>query len=202
MDKLQELTDRLYAEGLSKGKQEGEALLEKARQEADDIISQAKAEADSIRDTARREAEDYRSKVESDVRMASEKSLQATRKDIENLVVTSISSPAVDKAMTSEAFIKDALTAVAKGFSTEESKDIALVLPEALKSGLEPFVATELSKMLGRGVNATFSKKIAGGFRIGPKDGSYFVSMTDDTFKALMAEYLRPATRKLLFGDE
>ena len=47
MDKLQELTDRLYAEGLSKGKQEGEALLEKARQEADDIISQAKAEADS-----------------------------------------------------------------------------------------------------------------------------------------------------------
>ena len=33
-NKLQELTDRLYAEGLSKGKQEGEELVQKAKTEA------------------------------------------------------------------------------------------------------------------------------------------------------------------------
>ena len=41
---------------------------------------------------------------------------------------------------------------------------------------------------------------MAGGFAIGPKDGSWFVSLTDETFRALIAEYLRPVTRKLLFG--
>ena len=50
-------------------------------------------------------------------------------------------------------------------------------------------------------MNASFSKKIAGGFTIGPKDGSYFISLTDETFKELISEYLRPATRKLLFGE-
>ena len=44
------------------------------------------------------------------------------------------------------------------------------------------------------------SDKIAGGFTIGPKDGGYFISFTEETFNALISEYLRPATKKLLFG--
>ena len=35
-NKLQELTDKLYNEGLSKGKQEGEEILAKAKVQADD----------------------------------------------------------------------------------------------------------------------------------------------------------------------
>ena len=44
-DKLQELTDRLYNEGLSKGKHDGEELVQKAQAEADRIVAYAKAEA-------------------------------------------------------------------------------------------------------------------------------------------------------------
>ena len=76
-----------------------------------------------------------------------------------------------------------------------------LVLPESLKASLEPFVKGELTSILKGGVNATFTKKIAGGFTIGPKDGGYFISLTDETFKELISEYLRPSTRKLLFGE-
>ena len=49
-------------------------------------------------------------------------------------------------------------------------------------------------------VEASFTKKIAGGFTIGPKDGGYFISFTEETFNALISEYLRPATKKILFG--
>ena len=76
-----------------------------------------------------------------------------------------------------------------------------LILPESLKAQLEPFVKGELARALGKEVTAAFSKKIAGGFRIGPKDGSYFISLTDETFKSLIGEYLRPVTRKFLFGE-
>ena len=79
--------------------------------------------------------------------------------------------------------------------------DLILVLPDTLNSSLDPFVKYELSSILKGQVNASFSKKIAGGFTIGPKDGSYFISLTDETFKELISEYLRPATRKLLFGE-
>ena len=200
MDKLQELTQKLYDEGLAKGKQDGEALLQKAQAEAEGIVKQAKEEAEAILAKARKDAEDFKVKVEGDVKMAAQQSVQATRTDIENLVVAKTVDGTVDKALANEDYIKGIITAVAQKFSADEPADLSLVLPESLKSALEPFVKNELGKLLGKGVEAAFSKKVAGGFKIGPKDGGYFVSLTDDTFKELIGSYLRPATKKLLFG--
>ena len=200
MDKLQELTQKLYDEGLAKGKQEGEAVLQKAVEEAGSIVKKAQEEAEAILAKARKEADDFKVKVEGDVKMASMQALQATRADIENLVIAKAVNEPVAKALSSEEYLKGIITAVAQKFSAEEPADLSLVLPESLKAGLEPFVKNELGKLLGKGVETSFSKKLAGGFKIGPKDGGYFVSLTDDTFKDLIGAYLRPATKSLLFG--
>ena len=132
--------------------------------------------------------------------MAASQSIQATRKDIENLVVFKMTGAATDKALSDVEFVKEIVKAVASKFNAEEA-DLDIVLPESMKSALEPFITKELSSMLKGEVNASFSKKISGGFTIGPKDGGYFISLTDETFKELISEYLRPATRKLLFGE-
>lgn len=200
-NKLQELTDKLYNEGLSKGREEGEALLAKAKSQAADIVAEAEKKAAEIMTKAEKEAEAYKVKVAGDLKMAASQSVQATRKDIENLVVFKMTGSATEKALSDEAFVKEVIKAVAEKFNAETAMDLNLVLPETLKSSLEPFVKNELSTILKGQVNASFSKKIAGGFTIGPKDGSYFISLTDETFKELISEYLRPATRKFLFGE-
>ena len=200
-NKLQELTDKLYNEGLSKGREEGEALLAKAKSQAADIVAEAEKKAAEIMSKAEKEAEAYKVKVAGDLKMAASQSVQATRKDIEDLVVFKMTGAATEKALSDEAFVEEVIKAVAEKFNAETAMDLNLVLPETLKSSLEPFVKNELSTILKGQVNASFSKKIAGGFTIGPKDGSYFISLTDETFKELISEYLRPATRKLLFGE-
>lgn len=200
-NKLQELTDKLYNEGLSKGREEGEVLLAKAKSQAADIVAEAEKKAAEIMTKAEKEAEAYKVKVAGDLKMAASQSVQATRKDIEDLVVFKMTGSATEKALSDEAFVKEVIKAVAEKFNAETAMDLNLVLPETLKSSLEPFVKNELSTILKGQVNASFSKKIAGGFTIGPKDGSYFISLTDETFKELISEYLRPATRKLLFGE-
>lgn len=199
-NKLQELTDRLYNEGLSKGKQEGEELLAKAKVQADEMIAKAQAEAAQIVAAAQKQADEIRTKTASDIKMASSQSLAATKKDIETLVVGKMTDEAVKKALGSADFIKEIIKTVAEKFTTEGPVDLALVLPENLRKELEPFAAKELSKILGAGVEASFSKKVSGGFKIGPKDGGWFVSFTEETFNQLISEYLRPATKKLLFG--
>ncbi|MBO5420223.1 MAG: hypothetical protein J6A22_09105 [Bacteroidales bacterium] len=199
-NKLQELTDRLYNEGLSKGKQEGEEILAKAKVQAEDIVAKAKAEAEAILNAARKEAEDLKIKVQGDLKMAANQSVAATKKDIETLVVAKMTEKETAKALTSAEFVKEVILSVAKGFNTEEPVDLEVVLPEALRKELEPFVAKELAAALKGGVEAQFTKKIAGGFTIGPKDGGYFISFTEETFNALISEYLRPATKKILFG--
>ena len=199
MDKLQELTQKLYNEGLSKGKVEGEALLAKAQMEADELVRKAQEEAAAIIEKAQKEAADYKVKMEGDVKMASIQALQATKAGIEGLIVAKAVEP-VKEQLSGAAFLKEIITTVAQRFSTQESSDLSLVLPEKLQKELEPFVEGELAKTLGKGVEASFSKKMAGGFKIGPKDGSYFISLTDEAFQALIGDYLRPATKKILFG--
>ena len=199
-NKLQELTDKLYNEGLSKGKQEGEEILAKAKVQAEEIVAKAKAEAAAIVAAANKDAEDLKTKVQGDLKMAAAQSVAATKKDIETLVVAKMTETEVKKALTSAEFVKEVILAVAKGFNTDEPTDLELVLPESLKADLEPFVKNELGKVLNAGVQASFTKKVAGGFTIGPKDGGYFISFTEETFNALISEYLRPATKKILFG--
>ena len=199
-NKLQELTDKLYNEGLAKGKQEGEEILAKAKVQAEEIVAKANTEAAAIIAAANKEAEDLKTKVQGDLKMAASQSVAATKKDIETLVVTKMTAADVTAALTSAEFVKEVIMAVAKGFNTEEPVDLEVVLPEALKKDLEPFVTKEIANVLKGQVEASFTKKIAGGFTIGPKDGGYFISFTEETFNALISEYLRPATKKILFG--
>lgn len=201
MDKLQELTDRLYNEGLSKGKEDGAALLAQAQAKSDEIIKAAKKEAAGIIAKANKEAEDMKIKVEGDLKMAASQAIQATKKDIENIIVTGLCDENISKTLSSADFVKDILKAVAEKFNAEQALDLNVILPDSLKNLLEPFVKNELSKTLKGSIKAEFSKKISGGFNIGPKDGSYFVSFTDETFKELISSYLRPTTKKLLFGE-
>ena len=199
-NKLQELTDRLYNEGLSKGKEEGEILLFKARKEADEIIANARKQAEDIVTEAENRAAQLKEKAESDIKIASEQALMATKKDIENLLVNALCAEETEKVLSEEKFLKEIILAVAQKGSTQQSEDISLVLPASLKSMLEPWVSTELKKALKKEISVDFSKKIKGGFSIGPQNGSWYISMSDESFKALISEYLRPVTKKLLFG--
>ena len=199
-NKLQELTDKLYNEGLSKGKQEGEEILAKAKAQAEEIIAKAQAEAAQILAAAQKQAEEVKTKTASDVKMAASQSIAATRKDIETLIVGKMTDEAVKKALSTPDFTKEIIKAVAEKFTTDGPVELALILPESLKKDLEPFVTKELATILNAGVEASFSKKVSGGFKIGPKEGSYFISFTEETFNQLISEYLRPTTKKLLFG--
>ena len=199
-NRLQEGTDRRYNEGLSKGKEEGEILLFKARKEADEIIANARKQAEDIVTEAENRAAQLKEKAESDIKMDSEQALMAKKKDIENLHVNEICAEEKEKVLSEEKFLKEIILAVAQKFSTQQSEDISLVLPASLKSMLEPWVSTELKKALKKEISVDFSKKIKGGFSIGPQNGSWYISMSDESFKALISEYLRPVTKKLLFG--
>ena len=192
-DKLQELTDRLYNEGLSKGKQEGEELLQKAHAEADNIVAQAKAEAERIIAKANKEAEELKTKITADVKMAATQSIAATKQEIEKMVVSKAATEGVKANMTNVDFV---------AFNPQNASPVALdlILPESMKAQLEPFVQNEITNQFKGEIKVDYSKKMNGGFKIAPRDGGYVLQFTDEEFTQLIANYLRPATKKILFG--
>ena len=201
-DKLQELTERLYNEGLSKGKQEGEELLQKAHAEAEAIVAKAKAEAESIIAQAQKEADELKTKVTADVKMAATQSIAVTKQEIEQMVVTQSAQQGVKTNMTNAEFVKELIASVVKAFNPQNASPVALdlILPESLKAQVEPFVQNEIAQQFQGEVKVDYSKKMNGGFKVAPRDGGYVLQFTDDEFIQLIANYLRPATKKILFG--
>jgi V/A-type H+-transporting ATPase subunit E len=201
-DKLQELTDRLYNEGLSKGKQEGEELLRKAHEEADAIVSDAKAEAERIIAQANKEAEELKTKVAADVKMAATQSIAVTKQEIEQMVVTQTAQQGVKANMGNTEFVKDLIMSVIRAFNPQNASPVGLdlILPEAMKAQVEPFVQNEIAQQFKGEVKVDYSKKMNGGFKVAPREGGYMLQFTDEEFTQLIANYLRPATKKILFG--
>ena len=214
-NKLQELTDKLYNEGLSKGRQEAEALKAAAAKESEQIISDARKdkeseqiisdarkEAERILETARKEAEELRTRVEGDIRMASSQTISALRQQIENIIITKAVSPDVKAALADPELVKSLVTTVAKAFNAADPAPAGLevILPSSMQKELGAWFKKKAAAVMGEGVTVTFSRQMAGGFKIGPADGSYRISFADGDFENILTQYLRPATRKLLFG--
>jgi V/A-type H+-transporting ATPase subunit E len=59
-DKLQELTDKIYLEGVTRGNREAEAIISEARTESEKIRKEAEKTAGEIVANARKEADEIR----------------------------------------------------------------------------------------------------------------------------------------------
>lgn len=201
-NKLQELTEKLYNEGLSKGKQDGEELLRQAHSEADDIIAKAKAEAARIVAESQKEADDLKTKVTSDLKMAATQSISVTKQEMERLVVTNITRQAASECLSSADFVKEMIKAIVGAFNPANATpvDLDIVLPESLRAQIEPFIANEVRKQFKSEIRVSYSDKVKGGFNVMPQGEGYMLQFTDEEFSNLIASYLRPATKKILFG--
>ena len=202
-NKLQELTDKLYNEGLSKGKQEAEQILSQAKVKADKIVEDAQAQADAILSKARKDAEDIKSKVDADVKMASTQSISTLKQQIEKTLMAKVIGGEVKDALKDANFVKPLIETVIKSFNAADIAPAGLdvILPESMKESLGKSLAAGLDKELKSSVNIDYAKNIAGGFKIAPKDGGYFISFADGAFEKMFSEYLRPAAKKILFSE-
>ena len=68
-NKIQELTDKIYHEGVEKGNKEAQKLIANAQETAQKIIEDARKEADTILATARKEADDMAENTKSELKM-------------------------------------------------------------------------------------------------------------------------------------
>ena len=68
-NKIQELTDKIYREGVEKGNEEAQKLIVKAQEEAQKIVENAQKEADSIVAAARKSADELAENTKSELKL-------------------------------------------------------------------------------------------------------------------------------------
>ena len=72
-------------------------------------------------------------------------------------------------------------------------------IPAALEADFSKAFEASAAELLAAGIEVGYSKDVQNGFKVGQKDGGYYISFTEESFAALMQEYLREKVSKLLF---
>ena len=199
-NKLQELTQKLYNEGLEKGRTEGDRLLAEAKQEAAKIIADAKAEAEAVTKAAEVRAEDIAKNAMTEISLAGRQAVSKIKSELAEAIVAKATSDAVKAATIDSTFVKDMLLAVAKNWSAATT-DVSLValLPEDKRKELDAAMQKSADELMKAGIEVGYSKEVKSGFKVGEKSGGYYISFTDESFDALLKEYLREKVANMLY---
>ena len=201
-NKLQQLTQRLYEEGLEKGRTEAEKRVAEAEQQAEKIIADARRKADEIVRQAELKAEDTAKNTQTEIALAGKQAVARLKEEISRMIVAKSTSEGVKAAALDGAFLKEMLLAVAKNWNGAEGGKIELkaLLPEAERAKLDAAFEKSAKELLAAGIEVGYSERVKTGFRIAAKEGGYYISFADAELEALVSEYLREKVSNMLFN--
>ena len=194
-NKLQELTEKIYLEGVEKGKVEAAQLIADAEHEAKAIIAKAQAEADKIKAEAAKNASELDKNTKSELKLFAEQSVNAIKTEITNLLSDKIASDAVKAATSDKVFMQKTITALVEQWAKEgnvtiEAKDAKV---------LTDYFMANAKELLNKGVSINEVKGLKTDFAIAPAQGGYKITFGNDEFIAYFKEFLRPKLVELLF---
>jgi len=198
---LQQLTDKIYQEGVEKGNAEAESIIAAAKEEAAKIIKEAKAKAKKVEDKAEKEAAETQKKALSELQMASDKAIGALKQEINNLVGGEIIDKAITAATADIAFLQSSIETAIKNWASSEDKtlDMKVIVPEKDEQKIQEYFAKTAKGVLDKGFAIESANSVKAGFQLAPADGSYKISFTDKDFIAFFKAFVRPKVADLLF---
>lgn len=195
MNTLQELTDKIYAEGVEKGKTEAAELVAKAQAEAAAIVAAAEKEAAEKLAAAQAKAQELDKNTRAELKMYAEQSVNAIKTEVANLITGSIAADSVKAATADKAFMQKLIADLAAQLAQNGAVTIQAKDAEALKK----YVAANAKALLEKGVKIEEVKGLKTDFAIVPQKGGYKLTFGDQEFVEYFKEYLRPQIQELLF---
>ena len=195
-NKLQELTDKIYLEGVEKGKNEAKEIISKASEDAEKIIAQAKSEAEKILADAEKQAKELEKNSKSELKLYTNQSLNALKSEITNIISDKISSAAVNAALDDKQFMQSIISDIASKWVA--NGDVIIEAKDA--KSLEDYFIANTKNLLNNGVTIKEVKGLKTDFTISPVNNGFKVAFGENEFIEYFKEFLRPKLVDMLFN--
>ncbi len=202
--KLQELTEKLYQEGIDKANKEAEKIIMEAKKEADDIISKANKDAGTKIKESEKNSEDIKNNALNELRLASKQAISELKQRIANLVEMKVIGPHTKESFEDKNFLKNLILTVVQNWDMKDESlaDLKLLLPEKQQKEFEEFFKSEIKNLFDKGLEIEFTENVKSGFKIAHKDRNYLISFTDKDFENFFKTFLRPRLIEMLYKDD
>ena len=150
---------------------------------------------------AQAKAEDVEKNTLTEIALAGKQAVARIKSEIAGMIVAKSIDAGVKEAAIDPAFIKEMLLAVAKNWNGADAGKVELqaLLPESERAKLDEAFGKVAKELLAAGIEVGYSKEVRTGFKVGAKDGGYYISFSDADIEALLGEYLREKVSRMLF---
>lgn len=196
-NKLQELTQKIYSEGIEKAKSDAVSIVQDAQKTAEEIIKKAQQDAVDIAKKALDNATEVKRNAESEIRMASKQAANKLKQQIVELVTLKAIDAPVKETLKDKKFVGTLIQKVIDNLGTNGT----LVLPKADEDNIAAYFNDQTVAELKKSLQIDFDRNMKAGFKISPKEGNYTISFTDEDFANYFKGFMRPKTIQLLFGE-
>jgi|APMed6443717190_1056831.scaffolds.fasta_scaffold30645_2 V/A-type H+-transporting ATPase subunit E len=193
--KLQELTDKIYLEGIEKANAEAAEILSGARKEAAEIVSKAQNEAVKEIKSAEDKSNELMKNTRSELKLFAQQSVNALKSEITNLICGSIVSDAVKVATTDKVFMQKMLLSLVEGLA----KDQQVIVEAKDAKALTAYFESNAKALLNKGVTIKEANGIKADFTVIPAEGGYKLTFGEEELIAYFKEFLRPKLVEMLF---
>src|SRR6056297_297065 len=126
--KVQELTKKIYEEGVQQGEARARELVEEAQKRAGTVVADARTEAERIVADARKQAEEMKRTAESEIKIAGQQALSSLKQQIAQLIDAKIVNEPAAEVLSEPAVIKELLTTIVNSWKASTSEEISLEL--------------------------------------------------------------------------
>ena len=195
MANLEELTNKLYTEGVEKGKTQAAQIIADAEQQAAAILAKAEKKAADIEIKASAKAQELDKNTRSELKLYAEQSVNALRTEVTNLICGQVVSDSIKAATADKDFMQSIIVKMAESMAKDGNVAIEAKDAEALKK----YFAANAKNLLDKGVKINEVKGIKTDFAIAPEKGGYKLTFGDKEFEEYFKNFLRDQLIELLF---
>jgi len=195
MEKIQELTEKIYREGVEKGKAEADRIVEDAKNKAEQIIAEAREQAKAIEAQAQKKAGELDANTKSELKLYTSQALNALKSEIVNVLTDKVAKDAADSLAADKNFLGQFAVMLAGKWADNE----AVVLSSSEAESLKSYFAAQAKGLLEKGITINKVNGKDTMLTISPVDGSYKVNFGKEEFEAYFKNFLRPQLVEMLF---
>lgn len=194
-NKIQELANKIYNEGVEKGKEEAQKIIAQAQEDAKKIVEQAQAEAVTIQSEAKKAADEMAENTKSELRLFAAQAVNALKSEIATLITNQVVDVDVKSFANNKEFLNAFIVALAQKWSVDEPIVIATSDAEQLKK----YFIAKAKGLLDKGVKIEQVNGLKTLFTVAPESGAYKVNFGEEEFMNYFKEFLRPQLVDMLF---
>lgn len=212
---IEQLIERLRADGVDKGREQAEQVLQTAQAEAKLLLQQARAEVQSLREAAERDIAQQQQASQDALKMAARDVLLAVKEDLSRHFADRVErmiAQQMDNAEFMQRLILELVGQVRLSADLDQVPRLDVLLPaqfigldelrrhadEYSDGPLSQFVQSVTAEMLREGVH--FSTHGRDGIAVRMHERDIEVDLSQEAIASLLLQHLQPRFRALLEG--